>query len=87
MDSDKDKATSDVPANGGEEPTAPEESSENQPVGAATEDDTKPAPAPRAAKGGQVVATLALLLAIIACAGSVYMWYSKKDFSSKPAAR
>ena len=75
MDSDKDKATSDVPANGGEKPTPPEESNEDQPVGAATEDDTKPAPAPRAAKGGHVVATLALLLAVIACAGSVYMWY------------
>ena len=77
MDSDKDKATSDVPANGGEEAAPPAEESENQPVVAAGEDDTKPAQAtaPRAAKGGYALATLALLLAIVACVGSVYMWY------------
>lgn len=78
MDSDKDKPTSDVPANGGDEPIPPvEDSSENQPAVEEVEGEKKPvqAQALPVARGGQVLGTLALVLAIIACVGSVYLWY------------
>lgn len=78
MDSDKDKPTSDVPANGGDEPIPPvEDSSENQPAVEEVEGEKKPvqAQAPPVARGGRVLGTLALVLAIIACVGSVYLWY------------
>lgn len=78
MDSDKDKPTSNFPTNGGDEPATPaEDSSEKQPAAEKVEDEKYPeqTPAPPVAKGGQGLGWLALLLAIIAGAGTVYLWY------------
>lgn len=78
MDSDKDKATSDVSASGGAKPIPPaEDSSEDQSPAAETADDRQAerSPAAPAAGAGRVLGVLALLIAILACAGSVYLWY------------
>ena len=89
MDSDKDKTAKDLPSNeehgakpseAGEKPDQADEptAARSEPTSSSA-DHHSPAPATTPSKppsgGGLVLGSIAILLAIAACAGSVYVWY------------
>lgn len=78
MDSDKDKAHSDNATKGDEEQAPPEVASDETELPTEKDGGDQPAgqvtAAPKA-KGGHILGAIALFLAVVAFAGSAYLWY------------
>ena len=78
MDSDKDKVDNGVPTAQSDEKSAEPPATAEAPTQPAKESDPpapKPAPSKSTSGSGRVLGSIALLLAIAACAGSAYLWY------------